>query len=86
MGKLRQRVLAGGAYLMGRQVISMAIGLVGVLLLTRLIGPRSYGRYAGSLAFVILLGSLGRAGIDVFLVRRPQAPHLWPDGRFQWRS
>ncbi|MFO7271326.1 oligosaccharide flippase family protein [Sphaerobacter thermophilus] len=74
MTSLREQALRGGAYLAVRQGISLFISLGGVLLLTRLIGPASYGLYAGSLGIVSVLTLIGRLGINVFLIRCPEPP------------
>src|SRR5829696_5376922 len=67
---LRERVLRGGTYLVLRQGLGLAISLVGVVLLTRLIGPANYGLYAGALGLLTFLSSVARMGVDVYLVRR----------------
>jgi O-antigen/teichoic acid export membrane protein len=67
---LRERVLRGGTYLILRQGLGLAISLVGVLLLTRLIGPTNYGLYAGSLGILLFLSSVARMGVDVYLIRQ----------------
>jgi O-antigen/teichoic acid export membrane protein len=71
---LRQRILQGGAYLILRHGLGIVISLGGVLLLTRLIGPANYGLYAGSLAIIVFFTTVGPFGIDIYLVRREQAP------------
>ena len=53
-----------------RQGLSIGIGLGGMILLTRLIGPANYGLYAGSLALLLFISEVGRIGVDVYLVRR----------------
>src|SRR5215212_8624842 len=67
---LRERVLRGGIYLVLRQGLSVGIGIGGVLLLTRLLGPANYGLYAGALAITMFLYNTAILGIDVYLVRR----------------
>src|SRR5829696_7129769 len=76
---LRERVLRGGIYLVLRQGLSVGIGVGGVLLLTRLLGPTNYGLYAGALALTMFLYNTATLGIDVFLVRRegPQADDVY---------
>lgn len=53
-----------------RQGLGLGIGLGGVLLLTRLIGPANYGLYAGSLGLLTFLSLVSQMGVDVYLVRR----------------
>lgn len=71
---LRATVLRGGTYLAARQVLSLAIHLVGVLLLTRAIGPRSYGLYAAALGVHTYLYYVTQCGLSVYLIRREGAP------------
>ena len=52
----------------------MGIGIVGVVVLTRQIGPSDYGRYVGSLAIVTFLTAVTRIGVDTYVIRRPEEP------------
>lgn len=67
---LREQVVRGGVYLIGRQGLGLGISLGGMLLLTRLIGPADYGLYAGALGLVTFLSLVAGMGTDVYLVRR----------------
>jgi len=67
---LRAQVLRGGVYLSLRQGLGLFIGLTGVILLTRAIGPEAYGLYAASLGIYTYLFGLGQLGIGVYLIRR----------------
>ncbi|HEY0183385.1 MAG TPA: oligosaccharide flippase family protein [Rhodopila sp.] len=66
---LRGKVLEGGALLMGRQLISMGLSVVGLLVITRIIGPAAYGPYVAALSICQYAQNLGQAGIGVYLVR-----------------
>lgn len=66
---LRIRVLRGGTYLALRQGLGMVIGLGGVLLLTRAIGPGNYGLYAAVLGIYTYCYKLTQWGIGVYLIR-----------------
>lgn len=68
---LKERILKGGSFLAGRQVLSMGLSLIGVLLITRLIGPERYGAYAAALGLYQYVQNIGQAGIGVYLVRAP---------------
>jgi O-antigen/teichoic acid export membrane protein len=68
---LRRLVLRGGGLLFVRQVISIALNLLGVLVITRVIGPEHYGSYAAAIAIYQYTESLGESGISVYLIRRP---------------
>jgi O-antigen/teichoic acid export membrane protein len=67
---LREQVVRGGAYLGLRQVIGLAVSLVGVFVLMRVLGPREYGLYAAALGFYMTLQLISQLGIGVFLIRR----------------
>lgn len=73
---LRQRVARGGAYLAARRIAGAAIGMVGLLALTRQIGPAAYGLYAGPLAVVSFVVVVATAGLDALLIRRADAPSV----------
>lgn len=66
---LRRVALAGGAYLMGRQALSIALKLIGVLLITRALGPSAYGAYVSAFNLYQYAIALGAAGIGVYLLR-----------------
>jgi PST family polysaccharide transporter len=73
-GGLGRRVMRAGLYLSGRSALSIVIGLVNLLLITRLIGPDGYGIYATALGLVLYLRGLASIGLDAWLVRREQEP------------
>ncbi len=66
---LRGRIFEGGAMLMGRQLVSMGLSLVGLLVITRIIGPAAYGPYVAALGICQYAQNIGQAGIGVYLVR-----------------
>ena len=66
---LRGKVFQGGTLLMGRQLLSMGLSLIGLLLITRVIGPAAYGPYVAALGICQFAQNLGQAGIGVYLVR-----------------
>lgn len=66
---LRQAALKGGAYLAGRQVVSIGLKFIGVMLITRALGPASYGAYVSAFNVYQYLLLLGQAGVGVYLLR-----------------
>jgi len=54
---------------MGRQVLSVCLKLIGVLLITRALGPSSYGAYVSAYNLYQYAIALGSAGIGVYLLR-----------------
>jgi O-antigen/teichoic acid export membrane protein len=73
---LRERTLHGGAYLAARELVGMVVKVLGVVVVTREIGPHSYGVYAGAAAFTIVVGTVAQMGMEVYLIRQPEEPEL----------
>lgn len=71
---LRDRTVSGGMHLAMRQVAGLAVRSVGLLLLTRYIGPGNYGIYAASVAIATVVASVCRFGTEVYLTRLRAAP------------
>ena len=68
---------SGAGYLAVRYGLGVLVGLGNMLVLTWWIGPHAYGLFVTAIGLVAFLASLGRAGVDTYLVRR-EAP---PDAR-----
>lgn len=84
-GSLRQRVLSGGVYLMTRRVASLILGLAGLTLLTRVVGPGAQGLFAAAQGIVGYLTLIGLMGVNVYLIRaRRDAPRELFDLAFWW--
>ncbi len=66
---LKTQAIRGGLYLAVRQGIGIFIGLGGVLLLTRSIGPAQYGLFAATLGIYTYLQSICQLGVSVYVVR-----------------
>ncbi len=70
-GRLARLAVRGGAYLVGREAIGMAVRLAGVVVTVRIIGPSAYGIYAAAAAFVLVVAILAQMGSEVYLIRHP---------------
>ncbi|MGQ9618649.1 MAG: oligosaccharide flippase family protein [Candidatus Aminicenantia bacterium] len=68
--ELKEKIFVGGSFLFFRQGLSIFISLVGVIILTRLIGPTNYGLYNAGMGIYLFIYYLGQLGINVYLVRR----------------
>src|SRR5436309_7369205 len=66
--------LRGGVYLMSRYGVGVLVSLGNMLVMTRWIGPHSYGLFVTAIGLVAFLSTLARAGVDIYLVRREAAP------------
>jgi PST family polysaccharide transporter len=71
---VRKQGLLAGAYLSLREGAGMGIRLLGMLALTRLLGPTQYGLYAGSAAIIATLGTFAQMGTEIHLIRREHEP------------
>jgi O-antigen/teichoic acid export membrane protein len=70
---LRQAVFRGGGHLALRQVGGMVLSVSAVLLLTRLLGPATYGIYAAALTLQLFAAILAGWGVGTYLVRHEEA-------------
>ncbi len=71
---LRGSAIQGGAYLAAREVAGIVLRAGGIVVVTRLIGPGSYGVFAAAAAFAALIATLSQMGLEVYLIRQPEEP------------
>jgi O-antigen/teichoic acid export membrane protein len=74
MLNLREKAIKGGAFLLIRQAVGLLISVAGVLMVTRIIGPRQYGLYAAGAGIVTFLYMIGNWGLDACLLRKAEDP------------
>ncbi len=68
------QTIRGGAYFVARYGLGVFVSLGNMLVMTRWIGPRSYGVFVTAVGLAAFLSNLTRAGLDTYLVRRTAAP------------
>jgi PST family polysaccharide transporter len=66
----RARLRRGAIFYTARMVISLGITALGIVILTRLVGPAAYGTYAAIVGLATFLQIAGRFGVDAYLTRR----------------
>jgi O-antigen/teichoic acid export membrane protein len=71
---LRNQALKGGFIMVIRQGLGILLSLIGVILITRVIGASQYGLFGASAGIIIFLYRLGTLGLDVYLVRKTTTP------------
>ena len=71
---LRELAFRGSAYMASRQAFAIVVGVAGVIILTRELGPSTYGRYVAALGIVGFLTFVARFGVETYLIRRPEPP------------
>lgn len=68
-GSLRQQAVRGSIYLTVRRGVSMILGLLGLLLLTRIVGPAAYGVFNAAYGVFNYLLFIGLMSVHVYLIR-----------------
>jgi len=71
---LRETAIQGGGYLAAREIAGIGLRSLGIIAVTRIIGPSSFGLYAAAAAFATLIGNAAQMGMEVFLIRQPEEP------------
>src|SRR5207253_3175944 len=66
--------MRGGTYLAARQAMGTFIAVVGVLVLTRIIGPSQYGLFAAALGVFTVARIISQLGVNVYLIRHEVSP------------
>ncbi len=71
---LKIKVLQGGIYLALRQLFSVALSLISVLVIARILGPEQYGVVAIASGIFYFLFWVSGLGLAVYLIRQPELP------------
>jgi PST family polysaccharide transporter len=66
---LRRAALRGGVYLAARQIVLILFKFVGLILITRVLGPANYGAYVSGINIYNYAAAIGSAGVGVYLLR-----------------
>lgn len=69
----REVVISGTALLFGRQIISLILKFIGLLVITRMLAPEHYGVYSAAFSIYSYVLAIGFAGVSVYLLRQPGA-------------
>lgn len=69
---MRQQVLKGGIYLLVRRGVSVVLGLLGLLLINRIVGPGAQGLFSAAHGIFSCLLAIGVMGTNVYLIRERQ--------------
>lgn len=76
---LKTKILQGGIYLTLRQLLGTAISVLGVLVIARVLGPVSYGIVAVASGILYFTLSMGKLGLEIYLIRQPDLPEDGPE-------
>lgn len=66
---LESKAFSGGLALVSRQLFGMGLAVVGMLVSTRVLGPHKYGQFAIVVGLMTYAVSVGKLGLDVYLIR-----------------
>lgn len=69
---MRQKAIQGGLFLTIRQGLSVGLGVLGLLYMTRIVGPAAYGLYAAAFGLVRYFTLLSEGGVKMYLLRAPR--------------
>lgn len=68
---LKGKIVRGGLYLTLRQLVSVVLSLISVLVIARILGPENYGIVASALGIFYFLVWTVPLGLNIYLVRQP---------------
>jgi Polysaccharide biosynthesis protein. len=69
MRDLRKRAVEGSLYMSLRRAFSIALSAVGMLYVTRVVGPENYGLFASVVGVYTFMTQIVGMGIRLYLVR-----------------
>lgn len=69
---LRRRAVEGSFYMSLRRAIGTGLSFIGLLFVTRIVGPEAYGLFAAVSGVLGYLQTLGQMGVRVYLIRGKQ--------------
>ena len=76
---LKQRVVKGGLYLTLRQLVSVALSVVSILVIAKALGPENYGILVNALGIYYFIIWTGKLGLHVYLIQQRELPEDAPE-------
>ena len=76
---LKQKVIKGGLYLTLRQLVTVGLSILSVLVIARILGPRNYGVLVNALGIFYFITWTGKLGLHVYLIQQKQLPDDAPE-------
>ena len=71
---LRTTAVRGGLYMGLRQGLGIAVSTIGLILLTRILGPEAFGIWVAALGIYDYFLKLSGWGVDIYLIRQEGEP------------
>ena len=75
---LKQKVVRGGLYLALRQLISVGLSILSILVIARVLGTENYGILVNALGIYYFIIWTGKLGLHVYLIQQKQLPEDAP--------
>ncbi|MEL6881740.1 MAG: oligosaccharide flippase family protein [Cyanobacteria bacterium J06607_10] len=75
---IKQKVVKGGLYLTLRQLISVGMSIVSILVIAKKLGPEDYGILVNALGIFYFITWTGRLGLNVYLIQQRDLPKSAP--------
>jgi len=69
---IKQKVVKGGLYLTLRQLISVGMSIVSILVIAKALGPSQYGILVNALGIFYFVTWTGRLGLHVYLIQQKE--------------
>ena len=76
---LKQRVVKGGLYLTLRQLVSVGLSVISILVIAKALGPENYGILVNALGIYYFIIWTGKLGLHVYLIQQRDLPEDAPE-------
>ena len=78
-GELKQKVVKGGLYLTMRQIVTVGLSILSILVIARVLGPTNYGVLVNALGIFYFITWTGKLGLHVYLIQQKTLPDDAPE-------
>lgn len=75
---IKQKVVKGGLYLTLRQLVSVGMSLISILVIAQELGPADYGILISALSIFYFITWTGRLGLNIYLIQQQNLPKSAP--------
>ncbi len=76
---LKNKVVKGGLYLAVRQLVSVGLSLLSILVIARVLGTTNYGILVNALGIYYFIIWTGKLGLHVYLIQQKNLPEDAPE-------
>jgi O-antigen/teichoic acid export membrane protein len=76
---LKSKLVKGGLYLTLRQLLSVGLSIVSILIVARVLGTENYGILVNALGIFYFVSWTGHLGLNVYLIQQKELPEAAPE-------